>query len=725
MCAAIPVIKVLRESLVVTNVHRVLGIVNGTTNFILSAMTEGRSYADALAEAQRLGYAEADPTDDVGGLDAAAKMAILATVAFGSRVPLDWVEVEGIEALREEHVEAARALDMRVKLLGRATLAHGRVDVRVGPAFVDAHHPLAAVDGAFNAVMLQGDAIREITLEGPGAGGIETASAVVADLVSIVGTTGTGFLQGDPVWRQVERMPPGELSVAVVPASRRGGPSRRPRPARAGARGGGGLGRAARPAARERPRGAPRRDPRGAGRPGRGRARRDPRVAGVARRGDARCRSSPSAASRSSAGRRSIRSAAESSRIAGMTLPLIERFRDRLPVTERRPSSPSARARRRSSPRRRLARAAGVRELWLKWEASNPTGSYKDRGMTRGRLEGARGGRRRRCSAPRPGTRRRARQPTRRAPASRPWCSRRRGPSRGRSSPRRACWARSCSRCAATSTPRLRRPRSSQRRGTHVLVNSLNPYRRAGQKTAVLEIVEELGGAPDAFVLPYGGGGNTSAYAQALAELGLDTPIVSVEAEKRRETLATAIRIGDPVHAEAVQAAGARVIHVDDDEIVPAWRTLALGGGALLRAGLGAGPRRAPRGDVDGERLVVTITGHGLKDPAIADRLAPPPVEVDPIPTRSPPLPVPAAERVERPCTASSKRPTDRRRARGRVADRSRSRGFRPRIRHNSCRKFERYAARRDHRMTNECSPVARRRRRSVVPSTTGQRTRG
>ncbi len=212
VCAAIPVIKVLRESLVVTNVHRVLGIVNGTTNFILSAMSEGRSYADALTEAQRLGYAEADPTDDVAGLDAAAKMAILATVAFGCRVPLSWVEVEGIEGVREEHVEAARQLDMRVKLLGRATFAHGRVDVRVGPAFVDAHHPLAAVDGAFNAVMLQGDAIREITLEGPGAGGIETASAVVADLVSIVGTTGTGFLQGDPVWHQIERMPPGELS---------------------------------------------------------------------------------------------------------------------------------------------------------------------------------------------------------------------------------------------------------------------------------------------------------------------------------------------------------------------------------------------------------------------------------------------------------------------------------------------------------------------------------
>lgn len=212
VCAAIPVIKVLRESLVVTNVHRVIGIVNGTTNFILSAMDEGRTYADALAEAQRLGYAEADPTDDVAGLDAAAKIAILATVAFGSRVPLEWVDAGGIEALRAEHVAAARALDMRVKLLARATLTDGHVDVRVGPAFVDAHHPLAAVEGPFNAVMLQGDAIREITLEGPGAGGIETASAVVADLVSIVGTTGTGFLQGDPVWRELGRMPPGELS---------------------------------------------------------------------------------------------------------------------------------------------------------------------------------------------------------------------------------------------------------------------------------------------------------------------------------------------------------------------------------------------------------------------------------------------------------------------------------------------------------------------------------
>jgi homoserine dehydrogenase len=211
VCAAIPVIKVLREALVVSNVHRVLGIVNGTTNFILTEMEGGLGYAEALAEAQRLGFAEADPTEDVSGADAAAKMAILATIAFGSRVTLDDVRFKGIEGVTQEHVAAAREMDMAVRLIGAATLLDGRLDVRVGPALVDRHHPLASVEGAFNAVMLQGDAIREITLEGPGAGGMETASAVVADMVSVIGTTGTGFLQNDACWRRLERLPPGRL----------------------------------------------------------------------------------------------------------------------------------------------------------------------------------------------------------------------------------------------------------------------------------------------------------------------------------------------------------------------------------------------------------------------------------------------------------------------------------------------------------------------------------
>ena len=208
VCAAVPVVKVLRESLVAENVHRVLGIVNGTTNFVLSRMAHGGTYADALAEAQALGYAEPDPTDDVTGADAAAKMAILATVAFGSRVLLDDVPYRGIETIEPAHVAAAASFGMALKLIGIATLTEGGVDVRVQPAFVESAHPLASVEGSSNVVVLQGDAIREVTLGGPGAGGIETASAVVADLVSVVGTSGTGFLQNDACWRELQRLDP-------------------------------------------------------------------------------------------------------------------------------------------------------------------------------------------------------------------------------------------------------------------------------------------------------------------------------------------------------------------------------------------------------------------------------------------------------------------------------------------------------------------------------------
>jgi homoserine dehydrogenase len=211
VCAAIPVIKVLRESLSFSRVHRILGIVNGTTNFVLTEMGAGRTYEEALAEAQRLGYAEADPTEDVSGADAAAKMAILATVAFGTRVTPDDVSFAGIESITPLHVAAARELDMVLRLVGAATLVDGLYDVRVQPSLVDRHHPLAAIEGAFNGIMLQGDAIREITLEGPGAGGVETASAIVADLIGIVGTTGTGFLHNDACWRELERLPHGEL----------------------------------------------------------------------------------------------------------------------------------------------------------------------------------------------------------------------------------------------------------------------------------------------------------------------------------------------------------------------------------------------------------------------------------------------------------------------------------------------------------------------------------
>lgn len=311
-----------------------------------------------------------------------------------------------------------------------------------------------------------------------------------------------------------------------------------------------------------------------------------------------------------------------------MTIPLIERFRDRLPVTDATPVVTLGEGSTPLLPAPRLAREAGVRELWLKWEASNPTGSYKDRGMTLAVSKALEEG------------------------AEAVLCA-----STGNTAGSAAAYAARAGLPAVVLTPRgavagakLAQTRmlgatvlevrgdfdaalvaalELARRGTHVLVNSLNPYRREGQKTAVLEVVEELDGPPDAFVLPYGGGGNTSSYAQGLAELGIATPIVSVEAEKRRETLATAIRIGDPVHAEAVRASGARVVHVDDDELVSAWRALAAHEGLFCEPSSAAGLAAVLRGDVEGDRLVVTITGHGLKDPALADRLAPGVIEVD------------------------------------------------------------------------------------------------
>jgi homoserine dehydrogenase len=194
-CAAIPVIKVLRESLLAAEIEGVTGIVNGTTNFILTEMRRsGLSYADALARAQELGYAEPDPTEDVGGADAAAKMAILASIAFHTRVLIDDVPYEGIDRLAGEDVDLAAELGFVVKLLGVARLVDGAVSVRVYPALVPASHPLASVSGPDNAVLLASSSVREIMLVGPGAGGTETASAVLADVLSILGTHRGSFL---------------------------------------------------------------------------------------------------------------------------------------------------------------------------------------------------------------------------------------------------------------------------------------------------------------------------------------------------------------------------------------------------------------------------------------------------------------------------------------------------------------------------------------------------
>jgi homoserine dehydrogenase len=187
VAGVVPVIRVIQESLAATEITKVFGIVNGTTNFILTEMAStGASYTDALQRAQELGYAEADPSEDVGGADAAAKMAILARLAFGAPVALADVSYEGITEIQPDDIAYAKEFGLSLKLLGVAERRDGGISVRVFPCFLYAHHPLAPIEGPFNAVMVEAPTITEITMSGPGAGGVETASAVLGDVVSIL-----------------------------------------------------------------------------------------------------------------------------------------------------------------------------------------------------------------------------------------------------------------------------------------------------------------------------------------------------------------------------------------------------------------------------------------------------------------------------------------------------------------------------------------------------------
>jgi homoserine dehydrogenase len=185
VAGVVPAIRVMAETLAAAHIERVHGIVNGTTNYILTEMARtGATYDEALRDAQQLGYAESDPTEDVTGKDAAAKMAILARLAFNAPVRLDQVSCEGITHITPDDIEYAKELGLSLKLVGSAERIDGGVAVHVYPAFLYADHPLASVGGAFNAVTIESPAITEITLSGPGAGGIQTASAVLGDVVS-------------------------------------------------------------------------------------------------------------------------------------------------------------------------------------------------------------------------------------------------------------------------------------------------------------------------------------------------------------------------------------------------------------------------------------------------------------------------------------------------------------------------------------------------------------
>ena len=187
VAGAIPILRPLRESLVGDHIQKIMGIVNGTTNFILTKMDEsGAAFGDALAEAQALGFAEADPTADVEGFDAAAKAAILASLAFHSRVTGDDVFREGITKITSTDVAVARSLDLVIKLLAIAELnSDGQISVRVHPTLISRNHPLAAVRESFNAVFVEAEAAGALMFYGRGAGGTPTASAVLGDLVAV------------------------------------------------------------------------------------------------------------------------------------------------------------------------------------------------------------------------------------------------------------------------------------------------------------------------------------------------------------------------------------------------------------------------------------------------------------------------------------------------------------------------------------------------------------
>src|SRR5216683_1732483 len=195
VAGGIPIIKALREGLAANTFTRIYGILNGTCNYILTTMREsGRDFAEILSEAQALGYAEADPSFDIDGIDAAHKLAILASLSFGTRMAFDEVAIAGIRHVVAADIAHADALGFRVRLVGLADAGHDGLFQRVHPCLVPLSHPLAHVEGSLNAVVAEGNFVGRLFFEGRGAGEGPTASAVVADLIDVArGEYGPAF----------------------------------------------------------------------------------------------------------------------------------------------------------------------------------------------------------------------------------------------------------------------------------------------------------------------------------------------------------------------------------------------------------------------------------------------------------------------------------------------------------------------------------------------------
>jgi len=195
----IPVIKALREGLAANKIESIYGIINGTANYILSKMTnEGGKFEDVLRRAQEKGYAEADPTYDIEGIDTAHKLAILINLAYGTYIDIKDIYTEGIASISQLDIKYAKEFGYRIKLLAITKSVDGRIEARVHPTMIPAHHPLATIDGAFNGIYLKGNAVGSVLLYGMGAGMMPTASAVVADIMDIARNMNTGALRRVP-----------------------------------------------------------------------------------------------------------------------------------------------------------------------------------------------------------------------------------------------------------------------------------------------------------------------------------------------------------------------------------------------------------------------------------------------------------------------------------------------------------------------------------------------
>jgi threonine synthase len=312
--------------------------------------------------------------------------------------------------------------------------------------------------------------------------------------------------------------------------------------------------------------------------------------------------------------------------------PLAERYRDRLPLSASTPIVTLGEGDTPLLPAPRLSQRLGL-DVWLKWEGANPTGSFKDRGMTVAVSRALEDGAEAVVCASTGNTAASAAAYAARAGLRALILQPEGAVALGKLAQARATGARLLA-VRGSFDDALAAARELAARGTHVLVNSLNPDRLEGQKTAAFEIVEQLGRVPDVLALPYGGGGNTCAYAKGFAEIGRPLPkIVAAQSGDRAHTVASAIRIAAPVHEQQVEVALAatdgKVVTVSDEAVLEAWRQLAQEEGVFCEPAAAASVVALAKSDLaPGASVVCVITGHGLKDPETVERMMPPPLVV-------------------------------------------------------------------------------------------------